>query len=85
MYDQVFEKEDPTFDGASRTHRDTRNRTHLSRDRANGDLMTTTSLAFQAPQGHHKPEHGRKPLVQETFYRKTNIFFPEGCTADPST
>ncbi|PNW77149.1 hypothetical protein CHLRE_10g424250v5 [Chlamydomonas reinhardtii] len=85
MYDQVFEKEDPGFDGASRTHRDTKNKTMLSRDRANGEMMTTTALAFQAPDEHHKPEHARKPLVRETFFRKTNVFFPEGCAADPST
>ncbi|EFJ44899.1 hypothetical protein VOLCADRAFT_106267 [Volvox carteri f. nagariensis] len=84
-YDQVYEKEDPTFDGASKTHRDTKNRTMLSRERQQGELMTTTGLAFQAPDDHHKPEHGRKPIVRETFYRKTNIFFPEGCAADPST
>ncbi|KXZ56178.1 hypothetical protein GPECTOR_1g153 [Gonium pectorale] len=84
-YDQVYDKEDPNFHGASRTHRDTKNRTQLSRERQHGELMTTTGLAFQAPDDHTKPEHGRKPIVRETFYRKTNIFFPEGCAADPST
>ncbi|KAG2497850.1 hypothetical protein HYH03_004117 [Edaphochlamys debaryana] len=85
MYDQVYEKEDPNFDGASRTHRDTKNKTMLSRDRELGEMITTTKLAFQAPSDHHKPEHARKPIVRETFFRKTNIFFPEGCAADPST
>jgi hypothetical protein len=84
MYDQVFEKEDPGFDGASRTHRDTKNRTLLSHDRQLGEMATTTGLAFQPPPEHIKPEHGRKPLVQETFFRKSTVFYPEGVAADPS-
>lgn len=85
LYDLVFEKEDPGFKGASKTHRDTKNRTVLSKDRTNGGQMTTHLLTFQPPTEFEKPEHARKPLVRDTFYRKTNIFFPNGVSADPSS
>ncbi len=39
LYDLVFEKEDPTYTGAARTHRNTRNRTMLSYDRNFGEAM----------------------------------------------
>jgi hypothetical protein len=47
LYDLVFEKEDPGFKGASKTHRDTRNRTMLSHDRHLGAALTTHNLTFQ--------------------------------------
>ncbi|KAJ9508775.1 hypothetical protein QJQ45_028089 [Haematococcus lacustris] len=40
LYDSVFDKEDPGFRGASKTHRDTKNRTMLSHDRTLGGTMT---------------------------------------------
>lgn len=85
MYDLVFEKDDPKFSGASKTHRDTKNKTRLTHDRAMGEKMTTTNLAFQPPQDFVKPEYANKPIIRDTFYRKTNVFFPEGCSAQPST
>lgn len=81
LYDLVFEKEDPQFSGSSKTHRDTKNRTMLTKDRAVGPNMTTHLLAFAPPVDFIKPEHARKPLIRDSFYRKTNILFPEGCAA----
>jgi hypothetical protein len=83
LYDLVFEKDDPGFSGASKTHRDTRNRTMLSTDRNFGQAMTTHNLTFTAPNEFIKPEHAHKPLIRDTFFRRTNIFFPSGCSADP--
>lgn len=83
LYDLVFEKEDPAFKGASKTHRDTRNRTMHSTDRDFGATMTTHKLTYTPPAEFEKPEHAHKPLVRDTFYRRTNIFFPAGCSADP--
>uniref|UniRef100_A0A7S0R644 Flagellar associated protein n=1 Tax=Chlamydomonas leiostraca TaxID=1034604 RepID=A0A7S0R644_9CHLO len=83
LYDLVFEKEDPKFKGASKTHRDTRNRTMLSTDRSFGGTMTTHNLTYTPPTEFEKPEHAHKPLVRDTFYRRTNPFFPAGCSADP--
>ena len=85
LYDLVFEKEDTAFKGASKTHRDTQNRTQLSHDRTFGGQLTSTMLSFQPPKEFTKPEHAHKPLIHDTFYRKTNIFFPAGVSADPSS
>lgn len=84
LYDRVFEKEDPNFKGASRTHRDTQNPTNLSHDRRLGNGMTSMRLSYQAPTEFQKSEYARKPLVKDTFYRQTNVLFPPGCTANPS-
>lgn len=84
LYDAVFEKEDPGFKGASKTHRDTKNKTILSKDRELGGLTTSHLLSYQAPTEFEKPEHARKPLVRDTFYRRTNVFFPSNVSADPS-
>jgi len=85
LYDLVFEKDDPNFKGASKTHRDTKNKTMLATDRNFGGQMTSHLLSFQAPTDFTKPEHARRPLIRDTFYRKTNIFFPQGVSADPSS
>jgi hypothetical protein len=69
LYDLVFEKEDPGFKGASRTHRDTKNPTHLTTDRALGGQTTSQRLSYPAPEEFAKPEHARRPLVRDTFYR----------------
>lgn len=81
LYDLVFQKDDPGFSGASKTHRDTMNKTRLAPERVVGTQMTTNLLAFQGPEKFEKPEHARRAIVKETFYRKTNILFPEGCAA----
>ncbi|GMH36020.1 hypothetical protein BSKO_03888 [Bryopsis sp. KO-2023] len=80
LYDLVFEKDDPHFSGASKTHRDTQNPTILSKNRYVGTMTTTSMLSHGPPDEFHKPQFARKPIVRDTFYRKTNIFFPEsGC------
>lgn len=81
LYDLIHEKDDPKFDGASKTHRDTRNPTQLGKNRAFGTLSTTSLIAFTAPTEFHKPDYARKPIVRSTFYRKTNIMFPDKCCA----
>uniref|UniRef100_A0A7S0YM86 Flagellar associated protein n=1 Tax=Polytomella parva TaxID=51329 RepID=A0A7S0YM86_9CHLO len=83
LYDLVFEKEDPNFTGASKTHRDTKNRTQLTKDRNLGSMSTTTALTYTAPTEHTKPDYARKPIVRDTFFRRENVLFPGGCAADP--
>jgi hypothetical protein len=76
----VFEKALPkTAPAASKVHRDTKNRTMLSRERDYNGQLTTSRLHFQPPTEFDKPEFARKPLIRDTFYRKTNIIFPPGC------
>uniref|UniRef100_A0A7S1SY97 Uncharacterized protein n=1 Tax=Tetraselmis chuii TaxID=63592 RepID=A0A7S1SY97_9CHLO len=74
LYDLVYEVDDPTRSGASKEARDTKNPTMLSHDRTLGGSRTTTAIAYQAPEHHTKPTYARKPLVKDTFYRKTNCF-----------
>lgn len=80
----MFERDDPNFIGASKTHRDTRNRTMLSHDRNLGDTLTTNALVYTPPTDFTKPDYARKPVIRDTFYRGTNVFFPQGCAADPA-
>lgn len=84
LFDRIFEKEDPEFNGASRTHRWTQNPTQISKDRNLGGQMTSQRLSYQPPTEFEKSEHARKPLVRDTFYRQTNILFPQGVSANPS-
>eukprot|EP00877_Chromochloris_zofingiensis_P001293 jgi/Chrzof1/11164/Cz05g26090.t1 len=79
LYDLVNEKFDYSAPAASYTHRDTKNRTMLSHERNLGGMMTSSKLAFQPPADFSKPEFARKPLIRDTFYRKTNPFFPAAC------
>ncbi|KAF8071145.1 hypothetical protein HT031_001227 [Scenedesmus sp. PABB004] len=84
LYDLVFEPApDPKAPAASATHRDTQNRTMTTHERrlAPGQL-TTSRLAFAPPSGClAKPEFARRPLIRDTFYRQTEVFFPPGCDA----
>jgi hypothetical protein len=74
LYDLVFEEAPSrTSPASSRVHRDTRNRTMLGRERVYGALMTSARLAFTPPQAVSKPEHGRKPLIKEQFFRKAGL------------
>mmetsp|Transcript_24638 Transcript_24638/g.67143 ORF Transcript_24638/g.67143 Transcript_24638/m.67143 type:complete len:243 (-) Transcript_24638:467-1195(-) len=84
LYDLVFDKDDPNFIGASKTHRDTKNRTMQSKDRNLGQTMTTNALTYTPPSDFVKPDYARKPVIRDTFYRGTNVFFPSSCSADPS-
>lgn len=82
LYDLVFEAaKDPKAPACSSTHRDTLNRTALTRERQHGGQLTTNTLAYAPPSSFDKPEFARKPLIRDTFYRKTNIVFPPGCNA----
>lgn len=81
LYDLVFEKDDPEFNGAGKTHRHTNNKTFHTKDRNLGNMTTTAALAYNAPEEHVKPEYARKPLIRDTFYRQTNVFFPANCCA----
>ncbi len=82
LFDLVFEKAaDPKSPACSSTHRDTKNRTMLSMERNLGGQLTTNRMAFGAPTTFDKPEFARRPLIRDTFYRKTNVVFPPGCDA----
>jgi hypothetical protein len=82
LYDLVYEKapgrEAPA---CSKVHRDTHNPTALSHDRALGGRLTTARLHFQAPGQLSKPEFARRPLIRDTFFRRTNVAFPADCDA----
>lgn len=83
LYDRIHEKTDPNANGASRTHRDTKNRTMMTTERYLGSLATTTGNTYKPPEDFSKPAFARKPLIRDTFYRKTNVFFPANCCATP--
>ena len=38
-------------------------------------------FTFLAVLQFHKPEYARKPIVQDTFYRRTTAFAPQGGVA----
>ena len=78
---QVHEDDDAndcTLDGSSKLAHDTKNPTAIGPERNLGSYRTTTSLAHGAPSEFQKPQFARKPVVQESFYRRTNVFFPDG-------
>ncbi len=83
LYDLVYEKEDNNTTGASKIARDTKNKTHLSYERHFGSYRTTSMLTHAPPEEFNKPTYARKPVVRDTFYRKTNIFFPSDAAANP--
>ena len=63
--------------------RDTKNPTWHTKERNFGDLHTTTILAHSPPDAgcFGKPQFANKPLIRDTFYRKTNVQFPDDCAA----
>ncbi len=83
LYDLVYEAPpDSAAPACSKVHRDTHNRTMLSRDRSLGGRLTTQRLHFAAPAAPPpKPEFARRPLIRDTFYRRTNVAFPADCDA----
>ena len=83
LYDLVYEKEDNNKTGASKIARDTKNKTHLSYERDFGSYRTTSMISHAPPEEFNKPTYARKPVVRDTFYRKTNIFFPSDAAANP--
>lgn len=53
----------------------------MSHDRSLGGRLTTAGLAFRAPGGQAKPEFARRPLIRDTFFRRTNVAFPSDADA----
>ena len=88
MWAQIHEDNnasDGVLDGSSKLAHDTKNPTALGPERNLGSYRTTTSLAHGAPTEFQKPQFARKPVVQESFYRRTNVFFPDGCATIATT
>jgi hypothetical protein len=73
----VFEELNPGAASFSKTHRDTRNPTALGKDRRAGSLATTAAIAYAPPESFSKSEFAHKPLIRDTFFRRTNAFFNE--------
>eukprot|EP00884_Botryococcus_braunii_P000614 jgi/Botrbrau1/10553/Bobra.0343s0002.1 len=87
LYDLVVDT-DNGGSTCSKLARDTRNPTALSHDRKLGTMTTTSSrthCAFQLATPFTKPAHVHKPVIRDTFYRRTNVFFREGGTAVAAT
>jgi hypothetical protein len=63
--------------------RDTKNPTSHSKDRKFGDMRTTMIIAHAPPNASCfvKPQFANKPLIRDTFYRRTNVQFPDDCAA----
>ena len=60
---------------SSKLKRDTWNPTALSPERQWGTLRKSATLAVHAPLGKAQPpEHGHRPVIETTFYRKDNAF-----------
>ena len=59
---------------SSKLKRDTVNPTALSRDRHVGALKTTTLAVHAHPGRAQPPEHGHRPVIESTFFRKANAF-----------
>lgn len=86
LYDLVFAmaKEEPeriATRGAAKTHRDTLNRTQRTKERDLGSLSTTYALTHNGNGQYSKPEFGRNSELQDSFFRKTNLFFPASASA----
>jgi hypothetical protein len=49
-----------------------------------GTMRTTSLLAHAPPDARcfAKPQFANKPVIRDTFFRKTNIMFPDGCAVD---
>ena len=59
---------------ASRLPRDTLNRTALSKERRLGHAQTTMQRMHAHPGSVQKAMYGHKPIIETTFYRKSNAF-----------
>ncbi|KAL3141719.1 hypothetical protein ABBQ32_004402 [Trebouxia sp. C0010 RCD-2024] len=82
LFDLVYDKEaDDNKEATFKLARDTKNPTAFEKERHLGTYRTTQSMAFAPPPEFHKPEYARKPIVQDTFYRRTTAFAPLGGTA----
>jgi hypothetical protein len=74
LYDLVYEKPErlPKDEERFKLARDTENPVSFTRDRNLGAYRTAHTMAFQPPKEFDKPEYARKPLIRDTFFRKTN-------------
>mmetsp|Transcript_14072 Transcript_14072/g.44776 ORF Transcript_14072/g.44776 Transcript_14072/m.44776 type:complete len:155 (-) Transcript_14072:227-691(-) len=71
LYDRIFEKDDGVE--YSKEPRDTKNPTKLSNVRDFGTYRTMSmQVGMQANEiTYIKPAHARKPIVRDTFFRRT--------------
>ena len=58
----------------SKLPRDTLNRTALSKERRTGNVQSTMQRAHLHPGPVQKAAHGHRPIIETTFYRKSNAF-----------
>ncbi|KAK9905664.1 hypothetical protein WJX75_004135 [Coccomyxa subellipsoidea] len=58
---------------SSKLKKDTCNPTVLSRDRQFGTYKTACQLSYIAPQAVQPPQHGHRPVIESTFYRKSML------------
>jgi hypothetical protein len=70
-------------ENALELRRDTKNPTWHTKERKFGDMRTTMRIAHAPPDASCfvKPQFANKPLIRDTFYRKTNVNFPDNCAA----
>ena len=83
LFDAVFEDYDTKSSGCSKVARDTCNPTLLGFNRDFGTMQTTSRMQHQPPVVFDKPQYARKPVVRDTFYRKTNVFQSTKESANP--
>ena len=46
-------------------------------------MQTTSRMQHQPPTEFDKPQYARKPVVRDTFYRRTNVFQSTKESANP--
>lgn len=59
---------------ASKLSSDTLNCTALTKERNIGNVQTTMRRAHAHPAVVHRALHGHRPVIEATFYRKSNAF-----------
>ena len=59
---------------ASKLSRDTMNRTALTKEWKTGPVCTTMQTAHAHPGAVQKASHGYRPVIETTFFRKSNAF-----------
>lgn len=77
LYDLVYEKEDTKdmFEKQQLNSRDTKNPTHLTKNRNFGTYQTSSMLYGYGidEEPHDKPTFARLPIIQSSFYRPAKI------------
>ena len=59
---------------ASKLSHDTMNKTALTKERKPGPMCTTMQTFHAHPGAVQKASHGHRPVIETTFYRKSNAF-----------